>query len=153
MPFGISVGVLTVLFVWLMLVLIWQRRLLPGVVMLGSFILLVLFIAGIIGTAIMLAECSGVGAIIDVLRIPRPDGVSLERWLQTFPSFGYLLAVAPPNVPDVLARFAARGIAATQIGAITEGDRVEITDGRVNEVVWDFSQRPLIGCRTMEAIA
>jgi uncharacterized protein len=108
---------------------------------------------GIIGTAIMLAECSGVGAIIDVLRIPRPDGVSLERWLQTFPSFGYLLAVAPPNVPDVLARFAARGIAATQIGAITEGDRVEITDGRVNDVVWDFSQRPLIGCRTMEAIA
>jgi uncharacterized protein len=108
---------------------------------------------GIIGTATMLAECSGVGAIIDVLRIPRPDGVSLERWLQTFPSFGYLLAVAPPNVADVLARFAARGIAAAQIGTITEGDRVEITDGRVNQVVWDFSQSPLIGCRTMEAIA
>jgi AIR synthase-related protein len=108
---------------------------------------------GIIGTTIMLAECSRVGAIIDVLRIPRPEGVSLERWLQTFPSFGYLLAVAPPNVPDVLARFAARGIAATQIGAITEGDRVEITDGRVNEVVWDFSRSPLIGCQTTEAIA
>lgn len=54
MPFGISVGVLTVLFVWLMLVLIWQRRLLPGVVMLGSFILLVLYITGIIATAIQL---------------------------------------------------------------------------------------------------
>src|SRR6516162_3092902 len=66
---------------------------------------------GIIGTAIMLAECSGVGAAIDVRRIPRPDGVSLERWLQTFPSFGYLLAIPPPNVPDVLARFTARGIA------------------------------------------
>jgi len=108
---------------------------------------------GIIGTAIMLAECSGVGAIVDVLRIPRPDGVSLERWLQTFPSFGYLLAVAPPNVPTVLARFAARGIAAAQIGSVTAGSRVEITDGGTNEVVWDFSQRPLIGCRTAEAAA
>ncbi len=107
---------------------------------------------GIIGTATMLAECSGVGAVIDVLRIPRPDGVSLERWLQTFPSFGYLLAASPPNVPTVLALFAARGIAAAQIGTITEGDRVEITDGRVSDVVWDFSQGPLIGCRTMEAI-
>jgi uncharacterized protein len=107
---------------------------------------------GIIGTAIMLAECSGVGAIIDVPRIPRPEGVSLERWLQTFPSFGYLLAVPPRNVPTVLALFAARGIAAAQIGSINEGDRVEITDGCVNEVVWDFSQGPLIGCRTVETI-
>jgi AIR synthase-related protein len=107
---------------------------------------------GIIGTAIMLAECSSVGATIDVLRIPRPDGVSLERWLQTFPSFGYLLAVPPPNVPDVLARFAARGITTAQIGSIDEGDRVEITDGRVNDVVWDFSRSPLIGCRAVEAI-
>jgi hypothetical protein len=37
-----------------MLVLIAQRRLLPGVVMLFSFILLVLFIAGIVGTAMNL---------------------------------------------------------------------------------------------------
>jgi AIR synthase-related protein len=108
---------------------------------------------GIIGTAIMLAECSGVGAIIDVLHIPRPESVSLERWLQTFPSFGYLLAVPPPNIPAVLARFAARGIAAAQIGSITRGDQVEITDGRVREVVWDFSRAPLMGCRTAEAIA
>jgi selenophosphate synthetase-related protein len=53
----------------------------------------------------------------------------------------------------VLARFAARGIAAAQIGSITDGDRVEISDGRVTDVVWDFSQGPLIGCRAMEAIA
>jgi len=37
-----------------MLVLIAQRRLLPGVVMLFSFIFVVLYIAGIIGTAMQL---------------------------------------------------------------------------------------------------
>jgi hypothetical protein len=37
-----------------MLVLIAQRRLLPGVMLLFSFILLVLFVTGIIGTAMQL---------------------------------------------------------------------------------------------------
>jgi AIR synthase-related protein len=107
---------------------------------------------GIVGTAIMLAECSGVGAAIDVTRVPRPSGVSLERWLQTFPSFGFLLGVPARNVATVVALFEARGIAAANIGAITEGERVEITDGRAHEPVWDFSQAPLIGCRRTEAV-
>ena len=48
---------------------------------------------GLVGTAMMLAECSRVGVTIDVTRVPKPDGVPLERWLTTFPSYGYLLAV------------------------------------------------------------
>src|SRR5450432_3411857 len=35
---------------------------------------------GIIGTTMMLAECSGIAATIDVAAVPRPDGVPLERW-------------------------------------------------------------------------
>ncbi|WPH04347.1 Hypothetical protein R9X50_00723700 [Acrodontium crateriforme] len=54
MPFGIATGSLTIVFLWAMLILIYQRRLLPGVVMIGSFILLVLYITGIIETAIQL---------------------------------------------------------------------------------------------------
>jgi len=108
---------------------------------------------GVIGTAIMLAECSGVGAIVDVTDIPKPDGVSVDRWLQTFPSFGFLLAVPPPTEPAVLAGFAARGIAAACIGAVTDGDRIEITDGRAREVMWDFSRAPLIGCRKVDTPA
>ncbi|KAL1601756.1 hypothetical protein SLS60_006671 [Paraconiothyrium brasiliense] len=53
-PYGITVGALTIVWILVMLILIAQRRLLPGVVMLFSFILLVLFIAGIIGTALNL---------------------------------------------------------------------------------------------------
>jgi hypothetical protein len=53
-PYGITVGALTIIWIIVMLILIAQRRLLPGVVLLFSFILLVLFIAGIIGTALNL---------------------------------------------------------------------------------------------------
>jgi uncharacterized protein len=108
---------------------------------------------GLIGTALMLAECSGVGARIDVAAVPKPEGVVLERWLQTFPSYGYLLAVAGANVPAVLARFGARGIAVADIGHVTADRRVVIGDGTADETIWDFAREPLIGCRPVEALA
>jgi len=54
MPYGVTVGALAIIFIIIELIYISQRRLMPGVMMLFSFILLVLFIAGIIGTAIQL---------------------------------------------------------------------------------------------------
>ncbi len=49
---------------------------------------------GIVGTLSMLLECSKIGAELWLDRLPRPTDVSLERWLISFPSFGYLLSVA-----------------------------------------------------------
>jgi uncharacterized protein len=101
---------------------------------------------GIIGTTMMLAECANVAATIDVTAVPRPEGIALERWLQTFPSYGYIVAVAPTKVEAVIGRFAARGIAAAEVGAIASGSRVAITDGRATETIWNFAREPLIGC-------
>jgi uncharacterized protein len=100
---------------------------------------------GIIGTAAMLAECSGVGMVIDVTAIPRPDGAALDRWLITFPSFGYVLSVAPGNVAAVLDTFHQRGIAAADVGAVIAGTQVAITDGVHRETVVDFAERAFIG--------
>jgi len=99
---------------------------------------------GIVGTAIMLAECSGVGIDIDVAVIPLPAGVSLERWLATFPSFGYLLSVPPENVDAVLDRFAARNISAAVIGMMRPGSAVAITDGSNRIVIRDHAETPLM---------
>lgn len=100
---------------------------------------------GIVGTAAMLAECSNVAVDIDLNAVPRPEGVALERWLMTFPSFGYLLSVKRQHVGGVVARFGQRGIAATVIGNVSHGHRVTITDGAEAETIWDFAQKPLIG--------
>jgi hypothetical protein len=54
MPYGVTVGALAIIFIIIEIVYIAQRKLLPGIMMLLSFILLVLFIAGIIGSAIQL---------------------------------------------------------------------------------------------------
>ncbi len=101
---------------------------------------------GIVGTAAMLAECSNVGVTIDLGAIPQPSGVPLERWLKTFPSYGYLLAVAPENVSSVTRLFIDRGIAAADIGGFDASTCVEITDGAAVETIWDFSQQALLGC-------
>ncbi|MCE4226800.1 sll0787 family AIR synthase-like protein [Methylobacterium sp. C25] len=103
--------------------------------------------AGIVGTALMLLECSGVGALIDLDAIPRPDGVAMARWLTAFPSFGYLLSVRPDRTSHVLARFAGRDIAAAAIGSIDASRVARVRDaGGEEAVVWDFLAGPLIGC-------
>ncbi|MDV4159527.1 sll0787 family AIR synthase-like protein [Rhizobium leguminosarum] len=99
---------------------------------------------GIVGTAIMLAECSHVGIDIDVTAIPLPAGVSLDRWLVTFPSFGYLLSVAPEHAVDVVTRFTARGISAAVIGAVVAGAEVALVDGESRAVVRNHAETPLL---------
>lgn len=54
MPYGVTVGTLAIIFIIIEIIYIAQRKLLPSVMMLFSFILLVLFLAGVIGTAIQL---------------------------------------------------------------------------------------------------
>ena len=108
---------------------------------------------GIVGTAAMLAECSGVAITIDVRAAPKPEGAPLDRWLLTFPSFGYLLAVASENVVAVTRLFCEREIAAADIGAVHAGTAVLITDGVATEAIWDFAERPLLGCAAQERAA
>ncbi len=100
--------------------------------------------AGLVGTAMMLAECSGVGIDIAPSAVPIPADVPLARWLQTFPSFGYLLSVAPSFVPDVMGRFAERDISAASIGIVTDSRRVDLVDAGQRATVWDFADAPLM---------
>ena len=108
---------------------------------------------GIIGTAAMLAECSCAAIDIDIRAIPKPGSVAWDRWLLTFPSFGYLLSVPPWNLSTVVRRFAERDIAAADIGAIRAGAAVTMTDGAVTETIWDFSKASLITPPKREAAA
>jgi len=101
---------------------------------------------GLIGTAAMLCECSGVGARIDISAIPRPDHAPIEKWLVSFPSFGFLLAIAPALASEVCHRFAARGIAAAEIGSCDDSGVVSLTDGgKTPAEFWNVRQEPFIG--------
>ncbi len=102
--------------------------------------------AGLVGTALMLAECSSVGLEIEPGRVPRPEGVPLARWLSSFPSFGFLLTVRPEDADPVLALFTARGIACAAIGHCVEGSRVRLRQDDDVACFWDHREAALIGC-------
>ena len=109
--------------------------------------------AGAIGTTLMLLECSQVGAVIDIDAIPRPDGhTPLLRWLQAFPSYGFVLSVRPEQVAAVQQRFAARGIANAVVGTVTHDPQVRLCKGKETSLLWDVSTQALIlPQRTAEA--
>lgn len=100
---------------------------------------------GIVGTALMLAECSGCGFEIDLPAIPLPPGTEPERWLRSFPSFGFLLSARPDKAPEICARFAARGISAAVIGTATDAPRITLRDGTATATFWDYRDRPYLG--------
>lgn len=102
--------------------------------------------AGLLGTALMLAECSAVGMTIALDNIPRPAGAPMERWLSSFPSYGYLLTARPEHAAAVLARFQARGITAAVIGQCNTTQRLDVTWAGKAETFWDLAQMPLMGC-------
>ena len=109
--------------------------------------------AGSIGTTLMLLECSQVGAVIDIDAIPRPDldtppamatGAALLRWLQAFPSYGFVLSVRPEHVDAVLQRFADRDIASAVVGTVTHDPQVLLRRGGDISLLWDVSTQALI---------
>jgi AIR synthase-related protein len=101
--------------------------------------------AGLCGTVAMLCETSGVGASIDLAAVPSPSNVDPLRWLTAFPSFGFVLAVDPPAVSAVAARFDTLGIHAAAIGKLGPGPRVELCHGEERAVYFDLGERELTG--------
>ncbi|KAF1351886.1 hypothetical protein BDV97DRAFT_367707 [Delphinella strobiligena] len=84
-PFGITVGSLTVLFIIVMLFMIAQNNLDPSYVILGCFILIVLFLTGLIETAIQLFGNGNVSSTCSTyVTSQKVTGVSLDTlaWLE-----------------------------------------------------------------------
>lgn len=100
--------------------------------------------AGTLGTALMLLECSRVGARIDLDRIPKPADVPLERWVTAFPSFGYLLSVREEQVDAVQARFESRSLACAAIGSVDATSEVVLHRHDEAAVLWDFNREPFM---------
>ncbi|MGO4853303.1 sll0787 family AIR synthase-like protein [Phaeovulum sp. W22_SRMD_FR3] len=105
---------------------------------------------GIPGTALMLAESSGVGIEIDLSRVTPPPGVPLERWLRSFPSFGFLLTAAPEQADEICRRFTARDLAAAVIGQVTPGSAVTLRSGASAAIFWDPKITPYLGLTQRE---
>ena len=101
---------------------------------------------GLVGTAVMFAEAAGCRLELDLDAIDPPPGVALEAWLACFPSFGFLLAVAPAQLAALQQWIAPYpDLRCAGIGGFSEGasELVLHKDGQ-RQSFWQ-GQEPLTG--------
>ena len=100
---------------------------------------------GIAGSLLQMIEGARTGATLDVGALPRPEGAALERWLLTFPSFGFLLAAAPEHADAAVAAFTRRGLACAACGRFDDTRVLRIASGGREATAWDLARTPLTG--------
>ena len=100
---------------------------------------------GIVGTLLMLLETSNCGAVLNLDVIAPPDNISLEQWLLSFPSYGFLLSVRPEKVASVQACFHEQNLVCSAVGTVEEHHQLVLKLGNESAVFWDISTRSLMG--------
>ncbi len=81
---------------------------------------------GIIGTICMLMNTSKVGVKINLEAITKPAKVSWEKWLISFPSYGYLFTCKASNIKAIQQIFSDNDIQCDHIGQIESGQQLTI---------------------------
>jgi hypothetical protein len=101
--------------------------------------------AGIAGTAVMLAEGSGVGMRLDLEHISPPDGVDLVPWMLAYFSYGFLLSVHPAKLDDLRSLFFKQQLTVATIGSVQPGSEVLLVNGSSQAMLWDWKKEPFTG--------
>jgi uncharacterized protein len=100
---------------------------------------------GVAGSLLQMIESAGCGAVLDLDRLPRPAGAPLERWLLTFPSFGFLLAARAEHVDAACAVFERRGLTCAPCGNFDDTRVLQLAAEGRSAPVWDLASTPLTG--------
>lgn len=100
---------------------------------------------GIAGSLLQMIEGAGCGATLDLDRLPRPAAAPLERWLVTFPSFGFLLAARAEHAEAAIRAFTGRGLACAACGAFDDTRVLRLAAGGAEAPAWDLARAPLTG--------
>jgi selenophosphate synthetase-related protein len=101
--------------------------------------------AGLVGSLAMLLECDGLGVTVDVDAVPAPVGVPLTRWLNCFPSFGFLLCVPAGQEDRCLAAFAERDLAAAVVGVLDDSGELALRCGTERATVLNLADFRVTG--------
>jgi selenophosphate synthetase-related protein len=100
---------------------------------------------GVAGSLLQLCESAGgLGCALDLDGLPVPPGLPLERWIVTFPSYGFLLVGHPDSLE---ARFAGAGLALARVGTLDDSGVLRLRAGGEEAPVWDLGEHDLTGLR------
>lgn len=101
--------------------------------------------AGILGSLLMLLEATASGAHINLDAIPKPENVGWFKWLQIFPSFGFLLTANTSECEEIIELFHCQGIACAVIGETNASGVVAVQQQQQYGIFWDFNHQAFTG--------
>lgn len=101
---------------------------------------------GHLGTLGMMLETSGKGGLVDVTRIPRPEGVDEIRWAETYQGCGFVFSCDPSCSSEIAEVFSEVGCATSVVGKVDGSRSLRITDGSETVVLFDFENEIITGC-------
>ncbi|MEB0041148.1 MULTISPECIES: sll0787 family AIR synthase-like protein [unclassified Pseudomonas] len=101
--------------------------------------------AGVLGSLLMLLETTGCGATIDLNALPCPPGADLERWLQVFPSYGFLMTLEQSDWINVQAAFAFEGLRCERIGQVNASGSLDVQAGEQHHTFWNLREQAFTG--------
>lgn len=67
------------------------------------------------------------------------------KWLQIFPSYGFLLTADQEECEDIIELFASQDIDCAVIGEVTDSGKIETQLQAEQHIFWDFQQESFTG--------
>ena len=101
--------------------------------------------AGVLGSLLMLLETTGCGATIDLAALPCPPDADLARWLQVFPSYGFLMTLDERDWPQVQTAFSFEGVRCERIGQVNASGTLSVHSGKQRGDFWNLREQPFTG--------
>ncbi|OPY26569.1 MAG: thiamine monophosphate kinase [Methanobacterium sp. PtaU1.Bin242] len=102
---------------------------------------------GTLGTLGMLLEASGVGATIELGKIPRNESIKWDDWLKLYPGSGFVLTSKEINVDECIKLLEDVNITSRVVGTITEDKKLYLTHEEQKELLFDFNKERIMGIR------
>lgn len=99
--------------------------------------------AGALGSLAMLLEPGRLGAVVDLDRLPAPEGVGLARWLNCFPTYAFWLSTS--RARDCVELFERSGVTAAAVGRITADAKLRILQDGASRTVIDLHNEAVTG--------
>lgn len=101
---------------------------------------------GHVGTLGMMLESSGMGGIVDITKIPIPEGVDEIKWALSYQGCAFVFSCPHENSDRIIEIFSEVGCKGAIVGSIDDTRILKLTDGESTEVLFDFNKDIITGC-------
>jgi selenophosphate synthetase-related protein len=93
----------------------------------------------------MMLEVSGVGAVVDIDRIPRPPSVTPEDWVLLYQGCGFVMAGAIEHERRLVDVCTKAGLTCARVGEIVNDTSLMIESGAARAQVFDLAAGGVTG--------